>query len=406
MRKNIWLICKYACPEKYFWGTRHFYLAEEWVKNGYDVTIFTSNSSHLTNSLPKFQSNFYLEFINGVRTIWLNTLNVNNPSSILRIMSWIHFELNIFKLNKTNIPKPDIIIVSSLSILSIISGYYFAKRYKSKFILEIRDIWPLSAITLGKYSKYNPFIYFLSELERFGYLKSDLIVGTMPNLEQHVKLVEPRYKRCICIPQGIQREKILTKEISGVDSFSELDGIQSFKIGYAGTVNINNPIDVLLKAVRNNFTKDSLVEVYILGNGTMIDSFKKEYRDISWIKFLDPVPKNMVSSFLSRMDVCFDSIDSDIAKFGLSRNKWIDYMCAAKPIICSYSGYKSMINESDSGSFVPFGNERGLVDEIEKYASMGKSKLTEIGERGRTFLLENRCFDQLAIVYQNEFENV
>ena len=75
MAKSIWLISKYASPDKYFFGTRHFYFAEEWVKNGYEVTIFTSNASHLTDKLPMFSGSRMIEEIQGVRTVWLKKGN-------------------------------------------------------------------------------------------------------------------------------------------------------------------------------------------------------------------------------------------------------------------------------------------------------------------------------------------
>jgi hypothetical protein len=94
MAKSIWLICKYAWPERYFFGTRHFYFGEEWVKNGFEVTIFTSNSSHLTDRLPQFKRGRMLEEINGVKTVWLKVLKTAESSSASRVLSWIHFEWN------------------------------------------------------------------------------------------------------------------------------------------------------------------------------------------------------------------------------------------------------------------------------------------------------------------------
>jgi hypothetical protein len=79
-------------------------------------------------------------------------------------------------------------------------------------------------------------------------------------------------------------------------------------------------------------------------------------KDLPNVIFAPSVPKSMVNNLLGFTDVCFDSFSSDLAKYGLSRNKWIDYMYAGKPIICSYSGFQSMINEVDSGSFVEFNN--------------------------------------------------
>ena len=139
MTKTVWLICKYASPEKYFFGTRHFYLAEEWVKSGHDVTIFTSNSSHLTDKLPQFKEGRMLETIDGVKTIWLNVFKTKKNSSMGRILGWVHFELKVLFTSKRKFKKPDVIIASSLSILSIISGFLLSRYYKARFILEIRS---------------------------------------------------------------------------------------------------------------------------------------------------------------------------------------------------------------------------------------------------------------------------
>lgn len=401
-KKCIWLICKYASPEKYFFGTRHFYLSEEWVKNGFDVTIFTSNSSHLSNKLPDFKEKVFIEFINGVRTIWFKLPKAKSSSSIKRILSWIIFEYKLLLFRKKQIPKPNVVIASSLSILSIISGYYLAKKHNAKFILEIRDIWPLSAIHLGGFSKRNPFIWVLQKLECFGYRNADVIIGTMPNLIEHVQNVEPNFKRCICIPQGIKMEFLTTIEPLPNEYKESVFSKGTFKIVYAGTINRNNPIKILLEVV-NDFPESENIEVYILGTGSMLASYKAEFSKNKRIKFIEPIPKKHVVAFLNEVDLCFDSIDSEISKYGLSRNKWIDYMNSGNPIVCSYSGFQSMINEANCGSFTPFGDKEALTKEIFRYKKLGEDERFAIKERSRRFLLENRLFSKLALDYQTCF---
>ncbi|SPP31955.1 hypothetical protein ARAF_1623 [Arsenophonus endosymbiont of Aleurodicus floccissimus] len=78
------------------------------------------------------------------------------------------------------------IIVSSLSLLTIINGLFLKKKYKCKLIFEIRDIWPLTIVEEEKFSKYNPFVQFLSLIEYIGYRYLDAIVGMMPNLIENV----------------------------------------------------------------------------------------------------------------------------------------------------------------------------------------------------------------------------
>jgi len=49
------------------------------------------------------------------------------------------------------IAKPEVVIASSLSLLSVLRVVVLSK-YGAKFVFEVRDIWPLTAIVLGGYS--------------------------------------------------------------------------------------------------------------------------------------------------------------------------------------------------------------------------------------------------------------
>lgn len=399
---NIWYISKYASPSKYFFGTRHFYLAEEWVNTGNDVTVITSNSSHLTDCLPKFKESIFVEFINGVRAVWLNTVESKKSSGISRILSWFHFDLKLLFFNKKDIPSPNVIIVSSLSLTTVLPAWILARRYKSKFIFEVRDIWPLSILVLGGYSKYNPFIIYLTWLEKFGYKNADLIVGTIPNLLQHVRDDCNINTKCISIPQGVslrfyeQEQAEINKEFA--DKYIPKD---KFIVCYAGTINANNPLDNLIHAAQK-LVLNKKIHFIILGNGNRKSHFQEITINYDNISFPPPIPKNQMNSFLQNIDVCYDSFDSELAKFGLSRNKWIDYMYSSKPIICSYDGFQSMINEADCGTFVKFNDVDKLVEVIKQYAETPKPELMEMGDRAKKYVLEQRNFKILSAKYLHE----
>jgi hypothetical protein len=135
----------------------------------------------------------------------------------------------------------------------------------------------------------------------------------------------------------------------------------------------------------------------------MLETYKKKYSNCKRIKFISQIPKKKVKDFLQHTDLCFDSVDSEIAKYGLSRNKWIDYMNAGRPIVCSYNGYQSMINEAGCGSFVEFGNIDLLSKEILRFKNMSKEERKLMGERARDYLKKNRLFSTLALQYQSFF---
>jgi hypothetical protein len=167
MRKNIWYISKYACPLKYGFASRHFYLAKEFIKLGYNTMVISSDSNHLAN-FPKFKNTYTKEIIDNVETVWIRTRRYHGSSSIGRIMSWFDFELKLLRLNNKSLPSPDIIIVSSLSLLTILNGIRLKHKYDCRLIFEIRDIWPLTIIQVGGYSRWNPFVLLLSWIERRG----------------------------------------------------------------------------------------------------------------------------------------------------------------------------------------------------------------------------------------------
>mgnify|MGYP000672156266 CR=1 FL=1 len=401
----IWYLSKYASPEKYSFGTRHFYLGKEWVKNGYEVIIFASNQNHIADKLPQFKGKYFREDIEGVNTIWLNTPKAKKSTGLSRIFGWFHFEWQLFSVSKKGISKPDVVIASSLSLLTVINAYLFSKRYGAKFIFEVRDIWPLSAIELGGYSKFNPFIILLSIIEKFGYKKAKAIIGTIPNLGEHVQNIIGSGEKCFCIPQGLSLDFYKESQRISQDYVESYIPKNKFIVGYAGTINTNNPLETLIDAA--NILQDHAdIHFLIVGKGDMKEKLINKSKHLENVSFPPVVDKKQVNNLLQFVNVCYDSFSSNLAKYGLSRNKWIDYMYAAKPIICSYSGFQSMVNEANSGSFVEYGNAQVLVEEILKYSRMSKQQLEEIGTNGKNFLIENRTFDKLALQYQQIIESL
>ena len=131
----------------------------------------------------------------------------------------------------------------------------------------------------------------------------------------------------------------------------------------------------------------------------MSDIEKVKKHELSNVSFPPTISKNQVSDFLQKVDICYDAFVSKLSKYGLSRNKWIDYMNAAKPIVCSFNGYESLINQAKCGTFVDYNNNKKLVETILYYKNMDKTLLKKIGYNGKKFIWENNTFDCLAEKY-------
>ena len=80
-------------------------------------------------------------------------------------------------------------------------------------------------------------------------------------------------------------------------------------------------------------------------------------------------------------------------------NKVVEYMLAGKPIIASYSGYETMINEANCGTFVKNRDFKDLAKLIIKYSKREKEELFTLGQNGKKWIINNRSYSVLAKEY-------
>ena len=55
MKKSIWIINQYVGSPTHGMEFRHYYLAKEFIKKGYDVFVFSGSFSHLYKKQPTDQ---------------------------------------------------------------------------------------------------------------------------------------------------------------------------------------------------------------------------------------------------------------------------------------------------------------------------------------------------------------
>lgn len=402
MSKTIWYISKYANIQKYGANTRQASFCRKFIEKGFDVKLVTSNSSHLFNDLPRFKGMYLNEIDSGLNITWVNTIQYKNATSIRRIFSWVWFEFLVLLLPFTkNFKKPDIVIVSSLSLLTIFSGLFYKLFFKSKFILEIRDIWPLTLIDLKKVSKRHPFIVFLKIIEKLGYKYSDSIVGTMPGLALHVTKIIGVNNKVHFIPQGVDLNFYDKKQKTmSFEYFKKYFPKNKFIITYAGTLGVANALEYIVEAARILESINTNIHFVIIGSGPEEDKLKQQANALSNITFTPRIQKEQVHAVLTKSDLLVASVRHEkVYDFGISLNKFVDYMFAKKPIVCMFSGYPSMLNEAGCGDFTPSENSKEFAECLLKYERMSNEDIIKLGENGYNFLVEKRSFNVLSSQY-------
>jgi glycosyltransferase involved in cell wall biosynthesis len=396
--KRIWCISKYAAPLEYGYGHRLFSLAREFERLGHRVVVITSDSNHLSRR-PKLKSTYTRASHGGVETWWIRTVRYGKSGSLKRIASWIDFEIKLWLMPKRKLPTPDVVIVSSLSLLTILNGYWLKRKYGSRLIFEIRDIWPLTLVEEAGFSRRNPLVHLLGWVERFGYAKADAIVGTMPNLAEHVREVYGEATDCYCIPLGYDPELYHVAEHLPEEYKDRYIPPGKFIVGYAGSIGTTNALDTLIQCAIE-MKEDPSVHFLLVGEGALLDMHRERTAGLENVTFAPKVEKAQVQSVLALCQVLYFATEaSAVWRFGQSLNKLIDYMMAGKPVIASYSGYPSMLDEADCGVFVPAKDAEALKRAIRDFAQMPSEELDRMGRRGRDWIRKNRPYGKIADEY-------
>jgi len=405
MSKNIWILNQYTGSPYHGMNYRSYYLAKGLIKEGERVTIFSGSYSHLFSKLPKIDGLFTKEKIDNIDYIWVKTPKYKSSKSIGRIVNMLSFMFKLFLFNTKELKKPDVIIVSSLSLFPIINGYLWSKKFKTKLIFEIRDLWPQTLIELGNVSKNHPLVLFLGFFEKFGYKRANYVVSLLANAKEYMVSRGMSEDKFVYIPNGITLDEVENAEPLNKDVLNLLPK-DKFLVGYVGTIGIANALDYLLESAKK-LKENKDIHFVIVGQGSEKDRLKEfvQNNSLDNVTFIDPIPKRKVQSMLKNLDVCYIGLKKEpLFKYGVSPNKLFDYMYSAKPVLYAIdSGEQNIVKDAKCGVCAKAEDSTSIKEAILKLYQMDKKERELMGKNGREYVVKHHSYDNLAKKYQELF---
>jgi len=395
---NIVVINHYAGGPDFGMEFRHYYLATEWVKAGHKVLIVASSFSHLRSRQPRVNA----ERIDGVEYVWLktNTYTGNGPGRIFNMFLFI-FKLYTSLGKKLKIFRPDLIIASSTYPLDNLPASFFAKKNKAKLCYEVKDVWPLSPRELGGYSKNHPFIRIMQYAENFAYQHAHYVVSTLPKTMEHMISHGMKPEKFCYIPNGISLRdwQIRPTTHEHQHFLRHLKTNEKIIVGYLGGHAISNALDTLLEvAVLAQSAKTDFAFV-LIGDGSEKARLMEKAKDlaITNLHFLPPVSKSNVPAVLSEMDILYIGWKKNpLYRFGISPNKLMDYMMAAKPIVHSVCAANDFVADSSCGISVQPDDPAVVFEALVKIINLSEEERVQMGIRGKNFVMKNHNYAVLA----------
>ena len=159
-------------------------------------------------------------------------------------------------------------IGSSPDLVSCLSAYFFSFLNKSKFAMEIRDIWPLSTTEL---TNINYGVTLLKKIEHFLYKRSEFIISPIVNIKDYFIEINKKYliKKTLLLPQILNTSDFKQEVPINLSSDNFL------KVIYSGSVRYNNHlIEILQYLEYANTTYGNFFEVTVMGDGNSLKEIK------------------------------------------------------------------------------------------------------------------------------------
>ncbi len=391
----IYLSKYFDVPSDYEIGSRGFHLMKGLSELGHTVTVFTTVTPHLYKEYPTNKRYDKLVY-DHLEVTFVKVNKFPRGFSVKRALSWIFFEIRVLAYLFKKSEKPDVVIASSLSLMSVLSALVCKIIFRSKVIFEVRDIYPLTLVAEGWMKKTNPLVLGLGIVEYLGYRFSDHIIGTMANLKEHVKKRVKNPPPVSCIPMGVSKAHLESHQIEA-DSYSFIPP-HKFIIGYAGSMGVANDIDLIIQVARE--LKGTRAHFVFVGDGPLKEEYVALTNEIENITIGPVLPKRKVAGFLKSTDaLIFSARPSPRWKYGQSLNKLIDYLLASKPILALYEGYDDMLEECGASFVVPPFNAKKAAKVVIELMKMDQIELDKLGINGKDWLLKERAYSRLSDEY-------
>lgn len=400
---NILLINHHAGSLKHGMEYRPYYMARAWVAAGHRVRIVAAAHSHVRRENPQLNGSSRLdERVDGIEYTWLRApAYAGNNSGRVRNMLAFLFRLHYLAAALARSFQPDAVIASSTYPLDIWAAHRIAKHAGARLLFELHDLWPLSPIELGGYSRMHPFILVLQAAENYACRHADAIVSMLPNVRGHLENHGMAPHKLHIVPNGTDAAEWLQTSIplppDMASAFSQLRQGGGFVVGFAGSHGLANALDTLLDAAA--LLHDTPVAIVLVGDGP--EKRRLQHRahkeQLVNVHFFDAVPKAQMPALLQAFDVAYIGLQRQpLFRFGISPNKLIDYMMAGRPVLQAIEAGNDPVGDAGCGLTVAAENPQAVAQGIRALLAMSPPTRESMGARGRRFVLDNLTYDVLS----------
>lgn len=380
-------------------GTRSYWISQELLKRGHQVTVICSTNERHPEA-TRLNAN-------GIDVIYVKNEYNNYMPAYKKVWSFVSFIASAIRAAKKE-KGVDLVFATSTPLTVGYVAMRLKKIKKWSYVFEVRDLWPEFPIQIGAI-RNKLLIKYLRGLERRIYQNSEFVIALSPGMQDGVIAAGMPADKTAMIPNMSKPDKFYphTPDAEIVKEF-ELD-LNKFNVVHFGSMGKANGLEYIVEAARV-LQERGVDDVcfWFMGRGATEPVCKKlvgKY-GLKNVRFLGFHKMSIVSEIVNCSTASITTFRNLPILATNSPNKLFDSLSAGKPIIVNSAGWtKTMVEEGDCGFFVDPDTPAALADKIIEVKD-NKDLLERWGKNARKLSIEKYDKDLLTAKVADVIEKV
>ena len=387
---RILFLTQYCPPEVGAPQNRIFEFAKKLKEFGHEVTILTALPNYPRGEIfEEYRGKkVVLEEIEGIKIVRTSIYATKSKSFTKRLRNYLSFTFSSVLQGAKHIEKQDFIITESPPLFLGWSGYVLSKLKGAKFVFNISDLWPESAIKLGVLHN-KLFIKMSVWLEEFCYRKASAVTCQTEGIVDDIVNRGFDKNKVHLITNGVDTK--LFKKENRDESFRREIGIENkFALCYAGIHGLAQGLQVIINAAEIVKDEEEIQFVFV-GDGPekqdLINMVKE--KGLKNVTFLPLQPKTNMPKIVASMDAAIIPLKRlDIFK-GALPSKMFETLASEVPIILPVQGEaEKLIKNAQAGIVVEPENSKEIAEAVLKLYNDMELR-NKLGENARKYVMEH-----------------
>jgi glycosyltransferase involved in cell wall biosynthesis len=389
---RILFLTQYFPPETGAAQNRLSDLAARLSAAGHEVVVLTALPSYPQGRIfDEYKDRFLVtEKENGYRIVRIWSIVTNNKDFLRRILAYVSFAILALIVGVFKAENTDVLYVESPPLFLAITGLVLGKLKHAKFVLNVSDLWPESAVALGILR--DPWLVrWATRVEEHLYRRASLVTAQTQGIINSIR------RRCpqtapLLLTNGVSPEFLANVEVARAareKTRKEFGFGSRLIVAYTGVHGLAQGLDAIICAAEILKEHDG-IQFLFLGDGpekTRLQAVSID-KKLNNVRFLDTEPASRMPEILTAIDISLVPLKRHDLFRGALPSKLFEAMGSGVPVIVGIDGEaRSLVELSGGGLVVEPDNSEDLARAV--LLLHGDPTLRQsLGARGRAYIHE------------------